>query len=172
MVELVSKWNTATAILTNKLGRPPIKAEITEELGFTKENIDAIIRAIRTSTMATQSLSIEGSRGISEYIKDSNAKKPEDEILNDQEVIDERDSKVLKMRFGIGFDEPMTLKEISEKLSLTRERIRQIQNETLKKLYQFMNKGVTAETIGLLKKKKKKKAKKKDNQAVRRKNKN
>ena len=49
--------------------------------------------------------------------------------------IDERDAKILRMRYGLDNGDPMTLKEIGEKVNLSRERVRQIENEALKKLY-------------------------------------
>jgi len=149
MVELVSKWNNASAFLTNKLDRPPTKKEIAEEMNLSEDSINATITAIRTSNMVTHSLSLEESRSLSDVIEDSNTKTPDDVVLNDQEimkisellnVINERDANILRMRFGIGCDNPMTLKKISKKVGLTRERVRQIQNEALKELYSFMNK--------------------------------
>ncbi len=149
MVELVSKWNSASAFLTDKLGRHPTKKEIAKEMNLSEDSINAIITAIRTSNMMTQSLSLEESRSLSEIIEDSNTKTPDDVVLNDQEilkisellnVINERDANIIRMRFGIGYDNPMTLKKISKKVGLTRERVRQIQNEALKELYAFMNK--------------------------------
>jgi DNA-directed RNA polymerase sigma subunit (sigma70/sigma32) len=45
------------------------------------------------------------------------------------------------MRYGIGFDQPMTLKEIGERLNITRERVRQIQNEVQRKLHRILRRG-------------------------------
>jgi RNA polymerase primary sigma factor len=55
--------------------------------------------------------------------------------------LDERQVKILRMRFGLGYDEPMTLKEIGVQLGLTRERVRQIQNEALARLLAAMTEG-------------------------------
>jgi len=149
MVELVAKWNSATDALTDRLGHPPTEEEIAKFLNLSRENARAILQAIRTTAMITQSLSLEESRSLSEIIKDENARTPDDKILKNQEiikitqllkVINERDAEIIKMRFGIGQSSPMTLKEISERIGLTRERVRQIQNEALKELYDFMNK--------------------------------
>ena len=148
MVELISKWNQATEALTHKLGRLPSIREIAEELNLSPENVTAIKHAVRTASIASNPFSIEDSENLSEVIKDESSKRPEDEVLTGQEIIQikdlltlisERESDILKMRFGLGYDDTMTLKEIGEKLNLTRERVRQIQNEALKKLFHIMN---------------------------------
>jgi RNA polymerase primary sigma factor len=53
--------------------------------------------------------------------------------------MDPREAKVLRLRFGLDGEEPKTLKEIGERLDLTRERVRQIESEALSKLYESMN---------------------------------
>jgi len=53
-------------------------------------------------------------------------------------AIDDRDAKILRMRYGLDNGDPMTLKEIGEKVNLSRERVRQIENEALKKLYYIL----------------------------------
>jgi len=53
--------------------------------------------------------------------------------------ISQREAGILRLHYGLDGRRPMTLKQISEKLGLTRERIRQIQKEALNKLYEYMN---------------------------------
>jgi RNA polymerase primary sigma factor len=55
--------------------------------------------------------------------------------------LDTREQKILNMRFGLGYDGPMTLKAIGAELGLTRERVRQIQNAALAKLFAEMTEG-------------------------------
>jgi RNA polymerase primary sigma factor len=166
MVELVAKWNKATSDLTIKLNRSPTKGEVARKLNLSEENVNSIYKAICTANTATQSLNQDENRSFSEVIEDSKTKSPDDVILNNQEiikiselldVINPRAAKILKMRFGICCDKPMTLKEISGKFGLTRERVRQIQNEALKELYSFMNKEKPCEIAELVKSKKSKK---------------
>jgi len=149
MVELISKWNNATETLTYKLDRRPSIREIADELNLAIENVAAIKHAVRTASIASNPFSIEDSENLSDAIKDENAKAPEDEVLSEQDIIQikdvlncisPREADIIKMRFGLYNEDTKTLKEIGEKLSLTRERVRQIQNEALKKLFLIMNK--------------------------------
>ena len=149
MVELISKWNSATEALTHKLGRSPSIREIAKEMNLSQENVDAVKHAVRTASLASNPFSIEDSKTLSEAIKDESSKRPEEEVLNDHEIIQikdllnlisPREANILRMRFGLGYDDCMTLKEIGQKLNLTRERVRQIQNEALKKLFLILNK--------------------------------
>ena len=60
------------------------------------------------------------------------------------DLLDDRQQKILKMRFGLGYGEAMTLKRIGAELGLTRERVRQIQNEALARLLSAMTEGEPA----------------------------
>jgi RNA polymerase primary sigma factor len=153
MVELITKWNNATDALTQKLNRKPSMREIADEMNLSPENVLAIKHAVRTASLTSNPFSIEDSHNLSEAIKDESSKSPEDEVLTDHDIIQindilgmisEREARILRMRFGLGYENPMTLKEIGETLGLTRERVRQIQNEALKKLFHIMNKEENA----------------------------
>lgn len=149
MVELITKWHHATEKLTTELDRSPTVKEIADELNLSHDNVAAIKHAVRTASLASNPFSIEDSESLSDVIKDDRSKSPEDEVLTDHEIIqindllngiNPREAEILRMRFGLGYENAMTLKEIGEILGLTRERVRQIQNEALKKLFVIMNK--------------------------------
>ena len=89
----------------------------------------------------------EGGHTIADLIEDPHSLEPDSYVLDDQtkdmlhrgmSAISEREQLVLKLRYGLEEGAPMTLKEIGERIGLTRERIRQIENEALKKLYEAM----------------------------------
>jgi RNA polymerase primary sigma factor len=147
MVELMSKWKNAASSLNVKLGRQPTFDEIAAAMEIPPENLGIIKTAIRASNSSSQAISLENMWTLSEILEDKNAKEPLEILFDDVEIqliekllaaIDDRDAKILRMRYGLDNGDPMTLKEIGEKVNLSRERVRQIENEALKKLYYIL----------------------------------
>ena len=147
MVELISKWKNTTSNLTLQLGRQPTAHEVAEEMGIPSENINLIKTALRASNSSNQTVSIENMWTLSEVLEDKNAEQPSEILFDALETeliekllsaIDERESTILRMRYGLENGDPMTLKEIGERVNLSRERVRQIENEALKKLYYIL----------------------------------
>jgi len=144
MVELLSKWNNAASNLNVKLGRAPMFHEIAQELDIPTENLGIITKALRTNEASSQTISLENSGTLSDVLQDKNCPRPE-EIFFDKvemraveqllEVLEPREAKILRMRYGLDLGDSMTLKQIGEHVNLSRERVRQIENEALKKLY-------------------------------------
>src|SRR4051812_22238737 len=143
MVELLSKWRRASARLTEELGRTPTPEEVGRVLGLQKKKLPIIKKAIRIYNSTPQTDQSETGWSLGEIVMDERLKNPEDELLEGdvlkhvREMIttmDVREATVLKMRFGLEDCEPHTLKEIGEKLGLTRERVRQIETEALARL--------------------------------------
>lgn len=147
MVELMSKWKNAASSLNVKLGRQPTFDEIAAAMEIPPENLGIIKTAIRASNSSSQTISLENMWTLSEILEDKDAKQPVDILFDEFEMeliekllasIEERDAKILRMRYGLDSGDPMTLKEIGEKVNLSRERVRQIENEALKKLYYIL----------------------------------
>lgn len=143
MAELLTKWRRASNKLTDELGRPPTHEEVAELLGLSKKKLSVIKEAIRVATAGMQGDAGGEERGIEELLADSRVGAPDASLVEGDTLkrvmqlmagMDPRESAVLRMRFGLDDQDPKTLKEIGEKLGLTRERVRQIENDALAKL--------------------------------------
>jgi RNA polymerase primary sigma factor len=143
MVELLSKWRRASTRLSEELGRSPTPEEVARVLGLPKKKLPIVKKAIKIYNSTPQTDQSDSGWSLSDMVMDERAKTPEDELLEHDvlshvhrmmQTMDTREATVLKMRFGLEDGEPHTLKEIGEKLGLTRERVRQIETEALRKL--------------------------------------
>ena len=143
MVELLSKWRRASVRLSDELKRTPTPEEVARLLGLPKRKLPIIKKAIQIYNSTPQTDQSDSGWSLGELVMDDRSRSPADELLENDTMdqvrsmmqdLDERELTVLKMRFGLENTEPRTLKEIGELLGLTRERVRQIETEALKRL--------------------------------------
>jgi RNA polymerase primary sigma factor len=142
MVELLAKWKTIAAKLAYTMGRQPNVSEVAAELDVPPESVQIIRQALRSST-ANSGSGADVLMAMNDSLEDESMKRPDQQLYDSfdlkrirelLEVIDEREANVLRMRFGLGNQEPKTLREIGDEFNLTRERVRQIENEAIRKL--------------------------------------
>jgi len=147
MVELIAKWKQASARFEDKHGRQPTLEELAKEMGVSLKKLKIIRSAGKAMVSGSQAPVDEDgqSMSFSEVITDHRIKQPHEPVVfADQletvykllDAIDEREATVLRLRFGLDGQEPLTLKQIGAEIGLTRERVRQIEVEALRKLNQ------------------------------------
>ncbi|MGL6194777.1 MAG: sigma-70 family RNA polymerase sigma factor [Thermoguttaceae bacterium] len=143
MVELLSKWRRASTRLSDELGRNPTPEEVARVLGLPRKKLPIIKKAILIYNLTPQTDQTDIGWSLGEMLMDDRSRSPDEEMLENDNLsfvmeqlnlMDPRESAVLRMRFGLGHYEPQTLKEIGETLGLTRERVRQIETEALTRL--------------------------------------
>jgi RNA polymerase primary sigma factor len=129
--------------LRETLDREPTDEEVADNLGLNTRRIRQYREASRTPVSLDSPISTDDLTTISEHVADANAAAPFDELVKhtDNELmrevlvtLDARESRILAMRFGLDNGRPKTLEEIGKRLGVTRERIRQIQEQALQKM--------------------------------------
>ncbi|MCA9065299.1 MAG: sigma-70 family RNA polymerase sigma factor, partial [Planctomycetaceae bacterium] len=148
MVELLSKWRRASAKLSEELNRTPTAEDIAREMGIPRKKLRIVKKAIALYNASPQAEQDDSGLSLGDIVPDERTRGPEDELINSDNLIhvfrlleemEPREATILKMRFGLDDSEPRTLKEIGESLGLTRERVRQIESEALRKLYRSLS---------------------------------
>lgn len=147
MIELIGKWRRAFPVLQEELGRPPTNQEMAHHLELPLKKVRIIRKAVQALKSTGQASDDEGST-LAETLEDERTPTPAQNLLNADEiatirelleVIDKREAVILQLRFGLDGDEPLTLKEIGRLMGLTRERVRQVETDALRKLNRRMN---------------------------------
>ncbi|MCS5630639.1 MAG: RNA polymerase sigma factor RpoD/SigA, partial [Pirellulaceae bacterium] len=143
MVELLSKWRRANARLMETLGRNGTDEEVARLLGVERRKLPMIRKAIHVQSSAPQSDHHENGWSLSDVVSDERVRTPEanlvkadalNHVMNSLKDMNPRDALILEMRFGLNGQQPHTLKEIGKRLGITRERVRQIEIESLTQL--------------------------------------
>jgi RNA polymerase primary sigma factor len=145
-VHMVEKLNKVVHIerqLVQRLGREPRPDEIAEELEMTTEEVREILRMAQLPVSLEKPIGEEEESSLGDFVPDDSAESPFDTAslsLRREDVelalsaLPERERKVIELRFGLSGEQPCTLEEVGRTFGVTRERIRQIENNTLKKL--------------------------------------
>jgi RNA polymerase primary sigma factor len=143
MVERLNKVAHIQRQLVQRLGREPRPDEIAEELELTAEQVREILRMAQFPVSLEKPIGEEEDSKLSDFVKDELAQSPFDvtavslrrEGIDDAlAALPERERRVIELRYGLHGGQPRTLEEVGRTFGVTRERIRQIENNTLKTL--------------------------------------
>jgi len=143
IVEKLNKIGHAERKLVTELGREPTPEEIAAVTGIDPDEVDSIKRSAQAPVSLEKPVGDDEQSEFGQFIADERAESPYEraaEILTNEALRDAlanlsyRERRVLELRYGLGGEHPCTLKEISSTFNVTRERIRQIENQSLEKL--------------------------------------
>jgi RNA polymerase primary sigma factor len=143
MVEKLNKVVHVERQLVQQLGREPTPEEIASELECTTREVKDIQRMAQMPVSLEKPIGEEEDSELGDFVEDEGAESPFDLALENLrkenvrkalDVLPEREREVIEMRFGLKGSEARTLEEVGRAFGVTRERIRQIENNTLKKL--------------------------------------
>jgi RNA polymerase primary sigma factor len=148
-VHMVEKLNRVTHVerqLVQTMGREPEPAEIAEELKISVREVRDILRVAQMPISLEKPVGDEEESELGDFVADDRTEEPFDtaterlqreDIQKALDALPERERQVIELRYGLRGHEPLTLEEVGRAFGVTRERIRQIENNTLKKLKQL-----------------------------------
>ncbi|MGI8630985.1 MAG: sigma-70 family RNA polymerase sigma factor [Solirubrobacterales bacterium] len=159
-VHMVEKLNRVAHVerqLVQTLGREPEAHEVAAELELTVREVRDIQRLGQLPVSLEKPIGDEEDSELGEFVADENAVSPleqatehlqRDDIGRALDALPERERQVIEMRYGLTGAEPRTLEEVGRAFGVTRERIRQIENNTLKKLQGLPEAQRLRDTVG------------------------
>ena len=145
-VHMVEKLNKVVHIerqLVQRLGREPQPEEIAEELEMTTDEVREILRMSQLPISLEKPIGEEEDSELGDFVEDEGAESPYDtasltlrreDVQRALDSLPDRERKVIELRYGLLGTQPFTLEEVGRAFGVTRERIRQIENSTLKRL--------------------------------------
>jgi RNA polymerase primary sigma factor len=141
--DLVSKWRKVRDGLLQKLSRVPTRKEISKIMQVPVQKIKEIENIAGRPGSLNAPVSLDSTAELIDLIEDDTGRSPEKEmgeVLRDERLhevlgfLDERERKILVLRFGLEGEDPHTLEEVAKRFGITRERIRQIEVIAIEKI--------------------------------------
>jgi len=150
LVEIITRMRHAQRQLRQELGREATVKELAKVMEIPPDNLRVLRRAMRAERTGSGTVSLDALPTANDSIIDEAMMQPEevffkrydlgkvDELLG---AVSDREAMILRLRFGLDEEvkEPLTLKEIGKRIGLTRERVRQIEAEALRRLHRVIN---------------------------------
>jgi len=155
MNEEIVKWKKATDQLTQKFGRKPTDAEVAKKMRLPIAKVRSIGKWITKTSSLEAPIGDNKEGQVKDLIEDESLVSPDKELenfLNRERAIDllgimnKKEQNVLNLRFGLSDGDSRTLAQIANKMNISRERVRQIEEAALKKL----RKIITEEEKGIM----------------------
>jgi RNA polymerase primary sigma factor len=143
MVETINKLFRISRKLMQELGREPTAEEIGAEMGISAERVREIFKIAQEVTSIDAKVGDDEDSFLGDFIEDTSQPSPVEQASREllKENLEEvlatllpREAQVLRLRFGLNGNKPMTLEEVGREFAVTRERIRQIEAKALRKL--------------------------------------
>jgi RNA polymerase primary sigma factor len=143
MVEKLNKVVHVERQLVQELGREPSPEEIARQLECTSREVREILRMAQQPVSLEKPIGEEEESELGDFVEDESAESPfetastnlrKENVRKALDALPQREREVIEMRFGLTGARPYTLEEVGRAFNVTRERIRQIENHTLKKL--------------------------------------
>ena len=143
MIEVINKLNRTSRSLVQQIGREPTLEEIAEKMGVPLHHVQKILKVSKKTISLETPIGEEEDSRLEDFIEDKVSISPQDAAISSNlakqtqtvlSTLDEREEKILRLRFGIGEKNDHTLEEVGQDFNVTRERIRQIEEKALKKL--------------------------------------
>lgn len=156
VVDKIANIRRTETRLQETLGRVPTNEEVGEELGVPARRVAHYRQASQQMSSLDAPLGDDETSRVADIVADPAAQSPYDQLREKTETsmlhtflggLDAREQAVLRQRFGLDSGEEQTLEEVGVKFGVTRERIRQIQNEAIQKLRRRMEKFDSAKQL-------------------------
>ena len=143
MVEKINTINKSEQELKSKLKRDPGLDEIAKKAKMSVSQVKKIKDAMKVQNSLSSTIHDDGVSELIDVIEDVDSENPTDRlsveliqerILNIFDILNEREAKVLTMRYGLFNTEPKSLEEVGKRIGVTRERVRQVERAAINKL--------------------------------------
>jgi RNA polymerase primary sigma factor len=143
MIETINKLMRTSRYLVQEMGRDPTPEEIAEKMEMPIDKVRKVLKIAKEPISLETPIGEDEDSHLGDFIEDKSILSPQESVINMNLVeqaqkvlktLNQREEKVLRLRFGIGVKSDHTLEEVGQEFSVTRERIRQIEAKALRKL--------------------------------------